>query len=147
MLRFSNQNSRICVLESQFEIFQESTRNHMENEERVFSTIADSMKDIIHHIDDAKKENKESIDGLKTELIGLIDREYVSKTEMNVTLTKMRSSVLDDIEKERKRSAKEFWVLVTSAATVFVLCGWLYVNVLKDDNGPKTDAYSREGLL
>ena len=120
MMGLFKQQSRLCVLESQFEQFQKSVTNYMEHSES-------SKNEIIKHIDAKHKSNTEAIKEMKDDLVDLLDRDYETKLESELKMTSMRDSIVRDLN-------RNVLTVIAVISAIIALCGWLYVNVGKHEN-------------
>jgi len=134
MLWGKSHDIKIALLEQMFGEFQNRMEEHMEDEESARGDIKDSLKDVISHIDIAQKNNVAALNEMKGDVLQLIDKEYASKLYLHGELTSLRQSILEDIVTEKKRSAKELWLLFIGFCACLTLVGWLYVNVIKKDS-------------
>lgn len=120
MLGLFKQQSRLCVLESQFKQFQVSISDYMKKNDS-------STNEIIKHIDAKHKISSEALDSAKKDIITMLEKDYSTKLDSEKNMTAMRISIMADL----KRTLITYIALISA---VLALCGWLYVNVGQHNN-------------
>lgn len=130
--------TRIAILETIFIEFQDRMGDHMESEDSARKEIKETLKDVINHIDTAQKNNEVALNNMKGDVLQIIDKQYASKLHLSQELTNLRKSILkdmkEDIQIEKKRSAREIWLVVLGFCACLGLAAWTYTNIVKNSS-------------
>lgn len=124
------QSERLIVVETHFEDFQRVVVDHIKYEKLEFSKVEKALKDIVNHINDAKRENRQDNAILKSEIFDLLEKDYSTKLELSKQLTVLKKETITEVEASKKRVFRELTLLFTAVSVVVIIAAWLYVNII-----------------
>jgi len=67
---------------------------------------------------------------MKSDVLRMIDKEYVSKSNLRDELISLRKSIFQDIQVEKRRTVGELRLLFLGFCSCLAIAAWLYVNIL-----------------
>jgi len=126
-IKKEEESVRLSVLESMFIEFQKQIGMHMDNEAKLFQEIKNSIKDIANMLTEVQKENEKSLEDLSSKLLYTVEKNFVSKIELQNTLLSYQKDLSLQIAVEKKRSVTELYYIVAAFAAASSLFGWLFV--------------------
>ena len=119
---------RLSILETMFIEFQKQLGIHMNNEDKLFQEIKASIKDLSTMFAEVQKENERGLEDLSAKLLFTVEKNFVSKIELNSILVSQQKETLQEILSEKKRSVTELYYIVAAFIAAGSAIGWLLFN-------------------
>lgn len=130
-----NEATRLCVLERMFTEFQKQQAKHMDSEERAFADLQDAIERnsdaTVAKMESLQAQHKEDYEDVVSEITKLLDKHYVSKTELSKELSGLRASLVTDITESKRTAYSDIARIFIGVMATLAFCGWFYTAILQ----------------
>lgn len=131
-----NQHTRLCVLENRFDEFQNRIAKHMVSEDAAFkgldNTLETNLSKILLKLEQTEQEHKKEMLDVVTQMRTVLDREYLTESELNNKLTELRKSIIVEIKEEKRSAYSDVAKIALGFTIALAISAWAYVNIFKD---------------
>ena len=131
-----NQHARICVLEKLFDGYHTQLSRHMQEETDAFKDLNKAIDRnssiVLLKLEQVQHEYRKELLDSTNQLRSILDKDFISKSELELKLTQLRNSTIKEIRGEKKSAYAEILRVLVVIIFTLSFSGWFYINVIKE---------------